>query len=143
MKKYLKYKKGRVLLIVPIYLVTVSIIITIIYKIILINSTKVYLYPYEFHYTEKLEENEFKLVKIFTNKINATSFLSKEDLKNYLKNNLRNETLDKSIIYYDETSDYINLEKEIIGGTIKHRLDYELVEGKVVIRLKKYYEGVS
>jgi hypothetical protein len=41
-----------------VYLVAISIIITLIYKIMTINSAKSYIYPYKYNATEVFEESE-------------------------------------------------------------------------------------
>ena len=73
MKKFLKSKKGNVLLIVPVYLVAISIIVTLIYKIMTINSAKSYIYPYKYNSTEAFEESELTLVNNYIKKIDKTN----------------------------------------------------------------------
>lgn len=87
MKRFLKSKKGNVLLIVPVYLVAISIIITLIYKIMTINSAKSYIYPYKYNSTEVFEESELTLVNNYIKKIDKTNITNTEELKNYLINN--------------------------------------------------------
>lgn len=142
MKKFLKSKKGNVLLIVPVYLVAISLLITLIYKIMTINSTKTYIYPFKFNSTEVFQESEVTLVNNYIRAIDKTSITNTEDLKVYLKNNRLVETLGTSKIYYDNSQDCIYMERDIKDGTIKSRLSYKFEDGKIIISLDKYYEGV-
>lgn len=142
MKKFLKSKKGNVLLIVPVYLVAISIIITLIYKIMTINSAKSYIYPYKYNSTEVFEESELTLVNNYIKKIDKTNITNTEELKSYLINNRIVETLGTSRIYYDNGQDCIYIERKIKDGTIKNRLSYRFEDEKIIISLTKYYEGV-
>ena len=137
MKKSLKCKKGKILIILPIYLTAISIILAIIYKIITINLTKTYIYPYKFSYTERLEENEFNLVNDYIQKIDKTNITSTEELKSYLKNNNIVESLESSKIYYDKNKDCISIERNR-GGVIENVLEYEFQNGEIILKLKHY-----
>jgi hypothetical protein len=141
MKRFLKCKKGNVLVIVPIYFIAISLVITLIYKIMTINSTKTYIYPYRFNSTDFFEENEYDLANNYIRKIDKTNITSTEDLKNYLKDNGMVEILGASKIYYDSSQDCIYIERSIKEGKIKSRLNYRFENGKIIISLNKYYEG--
>lgn len=142
MMKFSKYKKGNIIIIIPVFLVALTIITGVIFRLTIMNTSKVYLYPYKYSYYDKLQDSDVEILNTFLSKIDMINIKTTEELREYLYLNNPSETDQYNRIYYHRGSDTIKFERKVNGDKIQNTLNYKVEEERILLELTKYYEGV-
>jgi hypothetical protein len=142
MERYLVCKKGQISAILLIYIMIFSILVTSIYKLVSINISKEYIYPFKENQVKVMGDNDIKLINDFVAKIDKSTINEKRDLEDMLKKSNISLKSGDNQVYYDSTINKIIFIRKIEGGKIKYRFDFDYKEGEIYLLKDTYYEGV-
>ncbi|WP_238882807.1 hypothetical protein [Clostridium sp. YIM B02551] len=142
MKRYLACKKGQISAILLIYIMIFSILIVSIYKLVSINISKEYIYPFKENQIKTMGENDIKLINNYISQINKNTFKEKKDLEDFLKINNIIAKSGENQVYYDISQNKIIFIRKLEAGKLKYRFDFDYNDGEIYLIEDTYYEGV-